>query len=280
MKILKILSVILGLAFLVQSCDKIDPPYKKPGTSVDCEVGNQNVLIEDYTGHKCVNCPGAAITAHEIKAMCEERVVIIAVHAGYFAEPNETGDYAYDFRTDAGNDWNSFFGIVSNPNGVVNRTNEDGSYLLSPGQWASKATELLAQNSPVNIEIENSFSDNALSTTIKANFVDNAEGNYKLIVCITEDNIIKPQKNNDHNIGDVPNILDYKHMHVLRAAINGNWGQSLLNGSAAIGETISKTYTQKFDDTDWVAENCNVVAFIYDNADKSVVQVKEAKVIE
>ncbi len=279
MKIIKILSIIFALSLFVQSCDKIKPPYKD-GEGIDCEVGNQNVLIEDYTGHTCVNCPGAAETAHEIKELCEERVVIIAVHAGYFAEPKPSGDFTYDFRTEAGNEWNSFFGIVSNPNGVVNRLNENGNYVLSPGQWTETSTELLAQNTAVNIEIENNFDNNSLTTKVTANFIDDLDGDYNLIVCITEDNIIKPQKNNDITIGDVPEIIDYHHMHVLRTAINGAWGQSFISGNVLIGESISKTYTQSFDGTDWVAENCNVVAFIYNAEDKSVLQVKEAKVIE
>jgi len=279
MKIIKILSIIFALSLFAQSCDKIQPPYKD-GDGIDCEAGNQNVLIEDYTGHRCVNCPSAAVTAHEIKELCEDRVVIIAVHAGYFAEPKPSGDFTYDFRTEAGNDWYDFFGIISNPSGVVNRLNEDGNYVLSPGQWAETTTELLAQSTPVNIEIENEFTNNTLTTKINADFINKVEGNYKLIVCITEDNIIKAQKNTDHTIGEVPDILDYKHMHVLRIAVNGAWGQSFVSGSTASGETVSKTYSQSFDGTDWVAENCNVVAFIYNETVKSVLQVKEEKVIE
>ena len=279
MKIIKILSIIFALSLFIQSCDKIQTPYKD-GEGIDCEAGNQNVLIEDYTGHTCVNCPSAAQTAHEIKELCEERVVIIAVHAGYFAEPKPSGDFTYDFRTEAGDEWNDFFGIISNPNGVVNRMNEDGNYVLSPGQWAEVSTELLAQNSPVNIEIENEFNNNTLTTKVTADFIDDVVGNYSLIVCITEDNIVQAQKNNDHTIGDVPEIIDYKHMHVLRTAVNGAWGQSFVSGSTASGETVSKTYEQKFDGTDWVTENCNVVAFIYNETDKSVLQVKEEKVVE
>ena len=279
MKIIKILSIIFALSLFVQSCDKIQPPYKV-GEGIDCEVGNQNVLIEDYTGHTCVNCPNAAQTAHEIKELCEDRVVVIAVHAGYFAEPKPTGDFTYDFRTEAGNEWNDFFGIVSNPNGVVNRINENGNYVVSPGQWTEATTELLAQNSPVNIEIENEYDNNTLSTKVIADFIGDVDGNYSLIVCITEDNIVKAQKNNDHTVGDVPDIIDYKHMHVLRIAINGAWGQSFISGSTSSGETVSKTYEQQFDGTDWMAENCNVVAFIYNETDKSVLQVKEEKVIK
>ena len=279
MKIIKILSIIFALTFVVESCDIVEPPYQ---TGFDCESGNQNVLIEDYTGHTCVNCPGAAVTAHDIKQNCEDRVIIIAVHAGYFSEP-KPGDYSYDFRTEAGNEWNDFFGIVSNPNGLVNRINEEGNYVLGPGLWAEESFRLLGQNAPVNIEIHNHFDledPNILVTEITADFIENVEGDYKLIVCITEDHIIKPQKNNDAGVGTIPDILDYEHMHVLRTAINGTWGQDFTSGFLSAGQSITKTYEQSFDGTDWVPENCNIVAFIYNVEDKSVLQVEEAKITQ
>ena len=148
MKIIKILSIIFGLVFLINSCDKVDPPYT---TGFDCESGNQNVLIEDYTGHDCVNCPGAAVTAHDIKSNCEDRVIVIAVHAGYFAKPKAApSEYTYDFRTQAGNEWNDYFAIIGNPNGMVNRQSENGNYVLGPGLWAEAAFKLLSQNSQLS----------------------------------------------------------------------------------------------------------------------------------
>ena len=279
MRILKILSVIVSFIMVFTACDKVNPPYQ---TGFDCESGNQNVLIEDYTGHTCVNCPGAAETAHDIKSNCEERVIIIAVHAGYFALPAESGNYTYDFRTNAGNEWNDFFGIVSNPNGVVNRVSENGNYILGPGLWAEQATKLLAQNCPVNIEIENTFSitENKLTTKVNADFIEKIEGEYNLIVCITEDHIIKPQKNNDAGIGTIPDILEYEHMHVLRATLGGTWGQTFINGKVDAGQTVSKSLEISFENREWLAENCNVVAFITKKDDKSVLQVNEEKVIQ
>ena len=165
---------------------------------------------------------------------------------------------------------------------MVNRVNNDGNYILSPGQWAAQATKLLAQNSPVNISIKNDFntSTNKLSTTIDANFVDAVEGNYNIVVCLTENNIIKPQKNNNSSIGSVPEILEYEHMHVLRKVLTQQCGNELLNGSVAANQKISKTLELSFDGTDWVAENCNIVAFITNVSDKSVLQVNESAVIE
>lgn len=279
MKIFKIISLFLVIAFAFSACDKVEAPYQ---TGFDCESGNQNVLIEDYTGHTCVNCPGAALTAHEIQANCEERVIIVAVHAGYFAEPLEGTKFDYDFRTPTGNVWNDYFGIISNPNGLVNRMNNDGNYIFSPGQWAAESTKLLANNSPVNISIDNDFNTltNKLTTTIDANFVDGLDGNYNLVVCLTEDHIIKPQKNNNSSIGSVPEIVEYEHMHVLRKVLTQQWGNELLSGSIDANQKISKTLELSFDGTDWVAENCNVVAFITNVSDKSVVQVNESALFE
>ncbi|PLX07922.1 MAG: hypothetical protein C0598_12725 [Marinilabiliales bacterium] len=279
MKIFKIFPLLLFVAFAFSTCDKVEAPYQ---TGFDCESGNQNVLIEDYTGHTCVNCPSAAVTAHDIKSNCEERVIVIAVHAGYFAEPLEGTDFDYDFRTPTGNIWNDYFGIVSNPNGLVNRMNNDGNYIIPPGQWAAEATKLLSQNAPVDIEINNEFNatDNKLKTTINANFIDALSGNYNLVVCITEDNIVKAQKNNNSSIGDVPEILDYEHMHVLRKVVSQQWGDQLFDGYVDAFESLSKSYEISFDGTDWNPENCNVVAFITNVSDKSVVQVNESAIVE
>jgi hypothetical protein len=275
MRIIKVISIIIAIAFAFASCDKVEPPYQ---SGFDCSSGNKKVLIEDYTGHTCVNCPGAAVTAHEIQSNCEERIIIISVHAGFFAEPLSNSEFEYDFRTEAGEEWNNFFGIVSNPNGLVNRVNYDGNYVLSPGKWAEEANKVLAENSPVNINIFNNFnpSTNKLTTKVDGEFVGNVDGNYNLIVCLTENHIIKPQKNNDASIGNVGTIMDYEHMHVLRKVLNGNWGESFINGSATSGQTITKTYELSFDGTDWNADNCNIVAFICNVADKSVMQVNES----
>ena len=106
--------------------------------------------------------------------------------------------------------------------------------------------------------------------------------NFKLVVCVTENNIVKPQKNNDYGIPgapDDPNWLDYVHQHVLRIAINGPWGQEIASGDVNEGLDFSKTYTQVFGD-DWTPDNCHVVAFVYQDSDKSILQVEEGAVVE
>jgi len=281
----KIKTILTGLAliFVFQACEKVEPPYK---TGIDCEAGTRKVLIEDYTGHGCVNCPGAAVTAHELQEMCEDRIIIMAVHAGYFASTEAFGpDYTYDFNTEAGTEWNNFYSIIGNPKGMVNRFDGGVGVVTVPDKWGAKVVDQLETPADVELSISNSFdqTENKLSTTVSGHFISAVNGNFKLVVCVTENNIVQPQKNNDYGIPGAPaspNWLDYVHQHVLRIAINGPWGQEIASGDVTAGTDFSKSLNQDFTGHDWVPENCHVVAFVYQGSDKSILQVEEAAVIE
>ncbi len=283
MKTKYITIVLILFAFVLNSCDKVSPPYVE---SRDYCSGNKKVLLEDYTGHGCVNCPGAAVLAHELKEQFCDRVVIIGVHAGYFAQPDFGGDplFSADFTTEAGNTWDSFFGNSSlgNPNGLIDRVQGATGYVFYPAVWGETIDPLLSQPALALITINNSFDidSKTLSTTIKTNFQSDLTGNYKLIVCVTQDNIIAPQKNNDEEIGETPIDENYVHNHVLRTSINGAWGENLnISGTVVTNNTYEKTYTQLFAN-DWVPEDCHIVAFVYEEDTKTVLQVEELAVLE
>jgi len=283
MKTKYIIILLTLFAFVLNSCDKVSPPYVE---SRDYCSGNKKVLLEDYTGHGCVNCPGAAVEAHDLKEKFCDRVVIISVHAGYFAQPDFEDNplFSADFTTEAGNTWDSFFGNSSlgNPNGLVDRVKAATGYVLFPATWGETIDPLLSQPALALITIINDFNTETkeLSTTIKTGFQTDLTGSYNLIVCITQDNIIAPQKNNDEEIGETPIDENYVHNHVLRKAINGSWGENLnSSGSVNTNTTYEKTYTQLFAD-DWIPEDCHIVAFVYDEDTKTVLQVEELGVLE
>lgn len=272
--------LLLIFVFAFESCDKVEPPYIN---GIDCEVGTKKVLIEDYTGHGCVNCPGAAVTAHELQEQCEERIIIMAVHAGYFASTDAFGpEYTYDFTTEGGNTWNEYYGIIGNPKGMVNRVDAGSGVVTVPDKWDKTVTSELALEAEVEVNITSDFNtnDSILSTTVSGEFLSVIEGKFSLVVCLTENDIVKAQKNNDEEIGEIPDMLEYTHQHVLRNVINGGWGDEIASGSIAIGKDYSRTYTQDFKGHDWVPENCHIVAFVYQDSDKSILQVEEGKVIE
>ncbi len=283
MKIRYITIVFILFAFVVNSCDKVSPPYVE---SKDYCSGNKKVLLEDYTGHGCVNCPSAAVLAHELKNQFCDRVVIISVHAGYFAKPYFENDslFAADFTTEAGDAWDTFFGnsIAGNPNGLVDRVKKTNGYVIPPSAWGETIDPLLSEPALALITISSDFNKDTkiLSTTINTNFETVVSGKYKLIVCITQDNVISVQKNNNEEIGPTPIDMNYVNNHMLRKSINGTWGEFLSpTGTVDVNSTYKKTYTQQFVD-EWIPKDCNIVAFVYNDETKQVIQVEEHPVLE
>ncbi len=269
--------IISGLFFFA-ACEIVDPPYLENPGGGDTTQYAKRVLIEDYTGHSCPNCPKAAQTADQLKNIYGDRVVVMAVHAGYFATPVPSDPlFAADFRTPAGNTWNDFFGIDDYPNGMVNRvSNSSGSYTIPYGNWGAVVDEELQKPAEAKITIHSDF-DNGQSlftTTVTTEFLSEQDKAYKLIVCITQDSIIGGQK--------FPTSIDenYVFMDMLRGTLNGIWGEDVSDGQPiVVGEKYEKTYSHTFPD-DWIAKNCHVVAFIYDLDSKYILQVEEKEVIE
>jgi hypothetical protein len=65
-------------------------------------------------------------------------------------------------------------------------------------------------------------------------------------------------------------IEDYEHNHVLRKVVNGTWGSSIELSNTSTSFTFNYTL-EDF----WVKSNCNVVAFVYDNSNKEVLQAEK-----
>lgn len=289
MKIKYIIPIFLFIAVVINSCDKVSPPYVEKSDLCD---GIKKVLLEDYTGHGCVNCPQAAVEAHTInEELCEteKKLVIIGVHAGYFATPNfDEANYgtlfSADFTTEAGNTWDTFFGnsAMGNPNGLVDRVKTSNSYVLYKESWRNVAAERLSEPAKAIIIINNDFDTDSkeLTTIINTEFLSNVTGNHMLIVCVTQNNIIAPQKNLDELIGPTPIDSVYVHNHVLRGSLNGAWGENIsASGTIDVGSEYEKTYVHTFP-TDWIPKDCHVVAFVYNEESKEVLQVEEAAVLE
>ena len=295
MRTIKIFILILITGFFFHSCDIIEDPYVITvggGTdTTECPLPefpvNQNpvkrVLLEDYTGHTCVNCAAAGLLAHDLEETYGDRLVTIAVHAGWFAQP--AGDeFPADYRTEAGNEWDNFFGIgaVGNPNGMVDRTGYNTDYILSLGAWSGRIGDQMDIDPQLDIQIINDYDEltRKVCTHIQTVFLDQTEGNLKLCVVLTEDHIISPQKNNNPEAGDIPVIENYEHMNMLRGAINGAWGVNLALAGVQVpaGTEVIKSYKIILG-LENVAENCNVVAFIYDGDTYEVIQAMKMPII-
>jgi hypothetical protein len=278
----------LFLAILVvffSACDVVEPPYttenEGPGPGDDVV---QKILLEDYTGHDCVNCPTAAEEAHDLMGIYDDQLIIIAVHAGWFARPiDEEPALSEYYGTEAGEEWYNYFQAFANPIGMVNRVpSSPGNFLVEWADWGSTIAGMVDNEPGAMMTIENVFNESTrrLETTITTEFLVAQSDAINLVVCVTQDSIIDGQKNNDINVGEIPLIEDYVFMHMLRDNLNGTWGENVSDGEPIeLGTAYEKTYSVTFPE-EWIPEHCHVVAFVCYEEARTIIQVEEAHVTE
>jgi len=271
MKITTILWAMLIGLFLFSACDKIDEPYKK-----EVEAGDGTpVLLEEFTGHKCVNCPAAHIQAEQLMEDNNGKVFVISVHAGYYASPSE--ELPEDFRTNIGDELNTAFGVVANPSGLVNRSGDP----LYTSDWASHVAEQMAIEPKFTLELLHNYDgeNRKINLALNVKSLQNLSGDYWYTVYITESHIIAPQLNNDHEVGEVPLIEEYEHNHVLRGSMNGTWGSELFSGDINSGTSFTKELSYTLP-AEWVDSNCQLVGFITNKDSQEIVMVAQVDIIE
>ena len=284
--------ILLSAILIITSCDIVEGPYLTDETinPIDTTTNTyvKKVLVEDFTGHKCPNCPDAARELDAIHDIYGEQIIGMAIHVSAFAKPNHSSQegYQYDFRTKWGHDWDAFYGIsaMGLPRGMVNRIGYPDNHRLSKDEWAAEVSNELNKEVDFGITINTTTN----SITIDSKVLNNLNGDYNLAVCLTESNIINWQKDGGEN------VEDYIHNHVLRTVLKdeslssssnyiaGQQIETLINYDLATLEQSNVDYSANTAELGngnaggWVAENLSVVAYIYNTTTKEIVQVEEA----
>ena len=249
-------SILTALLTLTMSaCSHIDESdrliYVKPADV------KRRVLLEDFTGQRCVNCPKAS---DEIKALQEQygedHVIAVGIHSGPLGFYTK-GDYL-GLSTEVGDEYYDHWALEYQPVGLIDR-----GAPLEYTAWNARIREELEKTAPVEIDIELHQKDNQLTVQAEVMGIDGTTSG-KLQLWLTEDGITAFQM-----MPDGTRNMEYIHRHVFRAAINGTWGESV---SVAEGETFTtKDYLFTIPEG-WNADRLSVVAFVYN--DQGVLQAK------
>jgi hypothetical protein len=275
------------------ACDKVKEPNPPVGPTalvdttklsvVTKSVTNNNfkkVLIEDYTGHKCGNCPAAATEAESIKLAMGDSAVIVAVHAGFFAKTDLT--YPTSYTTAVGNAWDGSTGFdvgaFGNPNGMVNRIGfSTTNHIKGYTTWRALAKNEVKKSHQVKIDLKTKYDPDTKGINVyaSAQFKQNLSGNYYLNIVYFEDGIVGKQKYYQPAPGK--DSVGYVFNHVLKGEINGNWGEQIAN-SPLSGTIVSKKYLNIALSNGINDNKTHIVAFVYDNTTKEIIQVEETKI--
>jgi len=284
---MKTLYLFIGLLVIIyfSACDTIEGPYLEENNEIidttiqfpEIQNYDQNVFILEFTGHTCGNCPRSHETLHDLIADFDDQLVALAAHGGGFAEFDSLAEkYYYDFTSEESEElyW-SLNGLTAGL-GIVQALNT--TQLSAPASWRTSVEDEIDNNSQIGLQIINVFDDasNQLTTHIETKFLSDFNDTLMLAVYVAEDYIINYQKDYDAVPQDIPN---YEHNHVIRDAINSTWGIELVTDVVKQDSIIVKSYAYTLEE-EWVAENCNVVAFIYDDNSKQVYQSILVAIVE
>lgn len=281
----------LSLGFV--GCDKIDAPYGDVNaSSIDTTAfpppaftlnysEPRRVLIEDFTGHTCGNCPDAALILENIIQSSGGKVIGVAIHAGAtFASPIPPS-YPVDYRTPVGNAIDGVFGITSagQPNGMINRKKTGNVYYSIPNTWNNKTTAMLNTSPEADAQVVvkgyHDVAKNKLIAYVYAGFLEPMAGTYNLAAYAVEDSIIGDQK--WYNQGyPQDHVHDYVFMHTLRGNISPVWGEEIAV-DPAVGSVYRKAWSLNIK-PEWNMAHMKIVAVLYNKDTYEIIQPAEVHV--
>lgn len=277
------LAVVVGLS----ACETVEAPYIDKNAPLTCEDtlgatgafdSQRRVLLEEYTGFLCGNCPAAHRTAQELKGQYGERLITVSVHAGVLAQPD--AQYPTDYRTTTGNELDNTFGISQQgvPRGMVNRAPFQGVVGLKRERWQQAIDEQLAQAPGVELRLTHRFAPESRRVLVRLDVrYPRAQPSAEdlLTVYVVEDSVVGVQKQYNPDT----TYQAYPHRYMLRGTLNGTFGQSLDSpggGGIPAGAVLTRYLCGTLDPA-WNPDHMYLVAVVTDKSTRAVRQVRQVR---
>jgi Outer membrane protein Omp28. len=236
----------------------------------------KNVVVEEFTGATCPNCPAARDVLQAVVDANPGRVFPIEMHINNFLQSRPAHGSKYDLRTEDGTNIsaNVYSTISVMPSAGVDRITIGTERLLNTGKWAATIASQLTKATPVNLTIESSYDEatKVAAIKVKASYTTLVAAKQYMTIALIEDDIV--------DIQEYPDRYDdnYNFKHTLRDIITA------VNGDEFLADKASKEPGQVYERTILynVSENynpakCKVVAYVHynDASSKEVLQSAE-----
>lgn len=251
----------LLLVLLTHSCSQISELERF--IDVEPATVTRAVLIEEFTGQRCVNCPNAATEIARIQqSYGEDNVIAVAIHSGplaIFSRDQVTG-----LRTVLGDTYYNYWSVEEEPSALINR--KGGVVRLN--QWQAMIHDQLQLQTPLSLKVT-CQSRTTDGIDIQVSVRSSASYHGKLQLWLTEDQLVAPQLMPDGTMN-----AEYVHQHVLRATVNGDWGDDI---ELEAGENKVIHYDVELS-SDLIIDHLSVVSFVYSQT--GVDQVTSCRVLE
>ncbi len=242
----------------------------------DTSAPPRTVLLEEFTGVKCVTCPQASERVHELDSIHGERLAVIAYHVHDILGAPFSGDP--DLRTEQGQLlYEQFWTGGSLPVGMVDRVRFAGEgEVASPqsARWGAYVADRLGVPAPVAMQLTvNDEGGGRFRVRVRARFVEGVNDRVYLTVAVVEDGLIVKQK--------YPTYVDsaYRLEATFRTMLtpwNGlQWADAPVKNHVRVKEFRLEAPAE------WRTAHCKVIAFLHRfSADQyEVLQAVEAPLV-
>ena len=270
MKLKKIIYIACGAAMMFASCDDISEGDRLTVVEQPAKA-SRSILVEEFSGQLCVNCPEGADELAEIQHTYGlDTVIVVSIHAGVkemlamMPAPGRVG-----LATDFGEALYTNNGRPPEPCAVIDRR----SGVLNRPWWAP-VTSALQEATSLILSIDNQYTEanDSLIIRVSAKSSEDLSGNIN--VWLTEDSIVGPQSLPSGGVGG----YDMEHVfnHIFRASATPIDGDPI---NLAWDDAEPKVYTFRMKlDEGWRAGKMSVVAFVANGG--GVCQTAKAAVVK
>ncbi len=281
-------------ALAITSCKEKPPYINLSATTVAAKVDTtyllatvpvadpHQILVENFTGATCSNCPAAHDVLHALDSTYAGRLNIVSLYIKNFSQTNPPEGAKYDFRTQGATDiMNSVFpGIGAMPCAGIDRlpigdasTYGNGN-LIGRNLWNTVVADRVNTNDSINLTLTSTYDAASRNATInlKVTYLEPTSVAQYFSIVVVEDSFVDVQ--------EYPTFFDtaYEFNNIYRGSVTtGAFGESILPAMATKvkGTVYDVTYTYHVDAA-WNPAHCRLVAFVNKDAASGGINVYQS----
>lgn len=229
----------------------------------------QRVFVEKYTGVGCVNCPKADTVLHEALDKYHGNLILVAVHAGPFANPIGSDPSLSCPEAEA---WHQYFGISAEPAAILMRSKAGaGAWdIFTPtSNFDDRIDAALGSNSPIALSVAPFDTAGNTYARVAIEYKEDLSTPLSLTIVATEDSLLVTQKSSSGR------IENYPENHVLRCAITDPWGLDVVADGK---QGTKRCITLPLDIRNVTnTSRCHIVAFISEKDSRRILNAATFK---
>jgi hypothetical protein len=227
----------------------------------------KRVLIEDYTGTWCGNCPRVS-HAIELARAQSEFIVPVGIHRS----SSNPADAAYDPYNYDTSSLEAVLNMAGYPKALLNRMTRWQP--LEQNNITQVINLTQGDNPKLGLSMSNQVSSTNITLDVNIKFSKDFE-NLKLVVYVLENDLIYDQVNYTAFYGGLPYINDFEHEHVLKSCLTPLFGEPIASEETKVGKTYKKSFSVPIPANIANSNNIEFVAFVT-GADNKAINVRKA----